>query len=277
MGNYRQHLTFASGLGVFYAFGIYVLSGVHWIFGTVAAMLTTIGGLLPDLDHPTGTELKGFTGILAVLASVAVWHKLARRIPDLPFELHLIAVVLVYILIRHWMRGVLARMMVHRGILHSFPCCAVWGASTYLYYPSDNDLIRIIMSASVMLGFLSHLLLDEMFSVDLHNTRIKRSFGSAMKFWAPSLPATIAMYGILSVVAYQVIQVWPDRSIAQILAERPPRIVVTWPPEAAGTPSSSEPPPTSRDRNRNPAPVVRSPVRRGPGAGRTLRWGSPSE
>ncbi len=231
MGNYRQHLTFATGLGVFYASGVYVLSGVHWVYGTVAAMLTSLGGLLPDLDHPTGTQLKGFTGILAVLASVAVWHKLAAKTPDLPFELHLIAVVIVYIFVRHWMRDVLARTMVHRGIMHSFPCCAVWGAATYLYYPSDSQLIRLIMCTSVTLGFLSHLVLDEMFSVDISNTRIKRSFGSAMKFWAPSLSATFAMYVLLSVVTYRVVQVWPETPIEDILAEKVPTIVIPWPPK----------------------------------------------
>ena len=43
----------------------------------------------------------------------------------------------------------------------------------------------MVMATAVILGFLSHLLLDEMFSVDLRGTRIKRSFGTAMKFWAP--------------------------------------------------------------------------------------------
>ena len=31
---------------------------------------------------------------------------------------------------------------VHRGISHSLPTCAVWGALAYLYYPSDQHLVR---------------------------------------------------------------------------------------------------------------------------------------
>ena len=63
MGNYRQHITFAGVLGIGYAWAAYLLGGVHWLYGTVAALLATLGGLLPDLDSPSGVELKGFTGI----------------------------------------------------------------------------------------------------------------------------------------------------------------------------------------------------------------------
>lgn len=207
MGNYRQHITFASSLGVFYAWGAYVGGGLHWLYGSVAALLTALGGLLPDLDHPIGVELKGFTGILGVLAALMAWLHIQ---PDMPFEVHLWGVVAAYMMVRHGLRRVLASLMVHRGISHSFPTCAVWGALTYLYYPTENFTLRLVMAAAVMLGFLSHLLLDEMFSVDLRGNRIKRSFGTAMKFWAASPWATIAMYGLLAFLSYRVIQHWPD-------------------------------------------------------------------
>src|SRR4051812_378542 len=149
MGNYRQHMTFASTLGIAYALGTAALGGLHWVYGTVAALLTTLGGLLPDLDHPIGVELKGFTGILGVLTAVAVWHRLARGVPDLPFEMHLWAAVIAYVFVRHGMRRTMAKMMVHRGIMHSFPTCAVWGALAYLYYPVDSHVVRILMASAV--------------------------------------------------------------------------------------------------------------------------------
>ncbi len=228
MGNYRQHMTFASVVGVVYALGVSTLAGVHWVYGTVAALLTTLGGLLPDLDHPVGTQLKGFTGILGVLAAMAVWHRVARSIPEMPFELHMWMAVLAYIFVRHGLRRTLAKMMVHRGISHSFPTCAVWGAAAFLYYPSDSTIVRLLMASAVTLGFLSHLVLDEMFSVELSGARVKRSFGTAMKFWAPSLPATMAMYLLLSFLAYRVVEDWPDRTLAQVLAEAPPPLRVPW-------------------------------------------------
>lgn len=209
MGNYRQHITFAGVLGVAYAWAAYVLAGIHWVYGSVAALLATLGGLLPDLDSPSGVEMKGFTGILGVLAALAVWQRLGRVDPPLAFELHLWAVVIAFVTVRHGLRRVATRLSVHRGISHSVPTCAAWGALTYLYYPTENHALRITMAAAVLIGFFSHLLLDEICSVDLKGARVNKAFGTAIKFWAPSVWTTLFMYAILSYLSWRIIQDWP--------------------------------------------------------------------
>ena len=210
MGNYRQHITFAWFLGVFYSVGAYVLMGVHWFYGTVATLLTTLSGLLPDLDSDSGVEMKGFTGILGVLAAVAVWDEFGKIQPAPIFEIHLWAMVLAFMLVRHGLRRVLSRLAKHRGISHSLPTCAVWGLATYLFYPSPNHSLRLVMGLAVILGFFSHLLLDEICSVDLRGARVNKAFGTAIKFWAPSPWTTLGMYGLLSYLAWLTIQKWPD-------------------------------------------------------------------
>lgn len=225
MGNYRQHLTFASGLGVIYAAGSVVAVGIPWVYGTTAVMLTTLSGLLPDIDSDSGVEMKSFTGIMGVLAAVAVWHKIALLDPVPAFELHLWAVILAYIFVRHGLRGLVARFTVHRGMSHSVPTCLIWGALTYLYYPSDHDLIRTMMALSVMLGFFSHLLLDEICSVDLHGARLNKAFGTAIKFWSPSPISTLIIYSIMGYLAWRVIGTWPHGGI--MLTENVP--APTWP------------------------------------------------
>jgi len=210
MGNYRQHIGFSGVLGAVYAWAAYAVAGVHWLYGSVAALLTTISGLLPDLDHPIGVELKGFTGILGVITALGVWQHVQADDKTFPFELDLLAVIAAYLLVRHGLRHVLARLMVHRGISHSIPTCAVWGALTYLYYPSGQHTVRVFMAASVMLGFLSHLLLDEVCSVDLAGSRVNKAFGTAIKFWAPSALATLAIYVLLSYLIWRIMQRWPS-------------------------------------------------------------------
>ena len=237
MGNYRQHISFASFLGIGFAWGACILAGLHWLYGIVAALLTTLGGLLPDLDHPTGVELKGFTGILGVLAALAVWEDLGGADPPMPFEVHLLAVVLTFVSVRHGLRRVLSRLMVHRGISHSLPTCAVWGALIYLYYPSPYHILRLTMAAAVMIGFFSHLLLDEMFSVDLTGRRVNRAFGTALKCWAPSPWATLVMYMLLSYLSWRVIQRWPDRPLRIVPVPAP-----TLPISRLPAPTSIRPP-----------------------------------
>lgn len=230
MGNYRQHVGFAGFLGVAYAWASLTLARVHWLYGSVAALLATLSGLLPDLDHPVGVELKGFTGVLGVLAAVAVWHQVGRRDPALPFELHLWAVIAAYALVRHGLRRFLAHLMVHRGIMHSLPTCGVWGCLAYLCYPSDYHAIRLLMALAVVLGFLSHLVLDEVCSVDLSGARVNRAFGTALKLWAPSPWSTLAVYGLLSYLAWRVVQAWPDEPIAAAFRASIPAPKIPWPP-----------------------------------------------
>ncbi len=43
--------------------------------------------------------------------------------------------------------------------------------------------MRAFNAAAVMLGFASHLVLDEIWSVDLRHFRLKSSFGTAVKLW----------------------------------------------------------------------------------------------
>ena len=209
MGNYRQHITFASFLGGAYSTGAWFVLGVHWFYGTVATLFTTLSGLLPDLDSATGVELKGFTGILGVLAALAVWDQVGKADPRPIFEVHLWAVVISFVLVRHGLRRVLSRLARHRGISHSLPTCAVWGLLTYLYYPSDYHGLKVLMAGAVMVGFLSHLLLDEICSVDLRGARVNKAFGSAIKLWAPSAWSTLAMYALLSYLSWLTIQRWP--------------------------------------------------------------------
>jgi membrane-bound metal-dependent hydrolase YbcI (DUF457 family) len=231
LGNYRQHVGFAGALGVVYAWSSYALAGIPWLYGTIALLLATISGLLPDLDHPIGVELKGFTGVLGVLCALAVWHHVARFEPGLPFELHLWSVVLTYLAVRYGLRHVLARLMVHRGISHSVPTCAVWGALAFLFYPTDHVRVRMMMALAVIVGFASHLLLDEMCSVDLTGARVNKAFGTAIKFWAPSPWSTLAIYALLALLAWQVIDRWPDGPYPYGDVIAPPRI--PWPPDVS--------------------------------------------
>ena len=210
MGNYRQHIGFAWGLGVVYSTGAYLVMGVHWFYGSVAALLTTLSGLLPDLDSSSGVELKGFTGILGVLAAVSVWQAVGEIQPAPIFEVHLWSMVLAYLFVRHGLRRILSRLAKHRGISHSLPTCGVWGLATYLYYPSNYNGLRVLMALAVMVGFFSHLLLDEICSVDLKGARVNKAFGTALKLWAPSPWTTLAMYGLLSYLSWMAIRRWPS-------------------------------------------------------------------
>ena len=58
-----------------------------------------------------------------------------------------------------------------------------------------------------MLGFLSHLILDEIYSVDINGLRVKlkASAGSALKFFSSSIVASMVCYGMLGALQRSVL------------------------------------------------------------------------
>jgi hypothetical protein len=80
---------------------------------------------------------------------------------------------------------------------------------TYLAYGSPSIRIRLLMACGVALGFLSHLVLDEIYSVAWHGgvLKLKSSAGSAVKFFSRSWGAVVFCYGLLFTLTYAV---WVD-------------------------------------------------------------------
>ena len=140
---------------------------------------------------------------------MAVWEWVNDGTAALPFELRLWLAVLTFVGVRHGLRRALAHLTVHRGMNHSIPTAAIWGGVTYLCYPSDSIPLRIVMAAAVVLGVTSHLLLDELCSVDLAGHRVNKAFGTAMKFTSRSAVATVAAYLILAGVYWRISADWP--------------------------------------------------------------------
>src|SRR5262249_23133994 len=99
---------------------------------------------------------------------------------------------------------VFKRWTVHRGMFHSIPALFIAGLVCYLGYPSNQPRLRLFLAGGVMLGFLSHLVLDEICSVDFMGLRLhlNKYAGSALKLPSPSWPATVAAYLLLALLGY---------------------------------------------------------------------------
>jgi hypothetical protein len=109
-----------------------------------------------------------------------------------------------YVFIRYVVSRVFKRFTVHRGMYHSIPAMLVAGLAVYLGYHSDDRRLRLLLGCGIMVGFLSHLVLDELWSVDLNGVKVKlnKYAGTAVKFCSPSWPATVACYLLLGALLY---------------------------------------------------------------------------
>lgn len=205
MADFRTHVSFAASLGVGYGAVAVNPLGFDAEVALLAASLTAVGGMLPDLDSDSGRPVRELSALSAAVVPLLMMPRLHHM--QLSHEGMLTFLGMSYMIIRYGGSWFLKQFTVHRGMFHSIPAMLIAGLIVYMEYGSPNRAIRVLLAGGVMLGFLSHLVLDEVYSVDLNGVRpkLKSSAGSALKFFSPSFTATMfcyALLGALLVVAY---------------------------------------------------------------------------
>jgi hypothetical protein len=115
-------------------------------------------------------------------------------------ESMVLAGALIYIVIRFGIGEVFKFYTVHRGMWHSIPAAVTCGLAAMFICCCDDYRLRVFKAGAVFLGFMSHLVLDELWSIELRRGRIrlKSSFGTALKFWGKSLWGNFSTYAKLA-------------------------------------------------------------------------------
>ncbi len=197
---------FSSVLGSAYAsLGVWYMH-LDWGTAFLGAGLAALGGMLPDLDSDSGVPVREMFSFAAAVIPMMMLETFRMRFPGmLEMEKPLVLAIAVYLGIRYGLSRMFKSLTVHRGMFHSIPGMFIAGLCIFVLYPKDYPMLkRMFVSGGIMLGFLSHLVLDELYSVDLMGGRLRlnRFAGSALKFWSKSRPATISTYVILSLLIW---------------------------------------------------------------------------
>jgi hypothetical protein len=199
MAGFKTHVTVSSILGVGYGGAAYFMYGAPAPACALAAGLCGVSGMLPDLDSDSGRPLHESV----LLAAAIVPMMMLRRFQHwgMPHEMMVLAAAGLYLLIRFGIAAVVKRFTVHRGMFHSIPTMLICGEITYLLASGEDWRIRAFMAGGVMVGFLSHLILDEIWSVEWTHARVKSSFGTAFKFFGKSWGANFVCFATLFLVS----------------------------------------------------------------------------
>jgi LexA-binding, inner membrane-associated putative hydrolase len=202
MAGYREHISVSGLLGIAYAFAAIFVFAYSPVQAAIAAVLTWIAGMLPDLDSESGRPVRELSHVTAALAPLLLLqHTQALGMGE---DRAMLFCLLVYAAVRYGGAAILGKLTVHRGMFHSIPALLIAAEVTFLAYRSDDVRVRLLMGVGVGIGFLSHLVLDEMYSVQWDGLRIKlsRSAGSALKFFGSrAVPNGVAM-GMLIFLTY---------------------------------------------------------------------------
>ena len=192
MANFRQHATggvLLAGLG---AFSSLTMLGMSLVQSATVFILAALGSILPDVDCDTSRPVDILFGILGVLLPIVL---LNLFFPDgASMENMLCFVLFIYICVHHFISRMFFKLTKHRGIIHSVPMAIIAGECAFLIFSDSPLRQRLIYALALFAGFMVHLVMDEIWSVDLLGARMKKSFGSAIAFSAPSKTATASVY-----------------------------------------------------------------------------------
>ena len=197
MANFPTH----AGTGAFvgFAYG----AAAHWAWdmplptAVLAGGLCAVASLLPDVDSDHGVILRE---VLAFVAAIIPMFLLDRfRSMQLPQETIIAVAGLIYVIIRFGGGEIVRRMTVHRGMWHSIPAAAVVSLIVYFLCDCPDINSRMVKTFAATTGYIWHLLLDEIWSVERMGgrVRVKRSFGTALKFFGSRPSGNVLVYGAL--------------------------------------------------------------------------------
>lgn len=202
MANFKQHITGGFITGAISAGIAFVAYGTTLLQAGIAFILGALGSALPDIDCDTSTPLKFLFGYIGVVVPVIA---LQYFIKNATMETTLLFIVFGYIIIKDIVSILFLKFTKHRGIFHSIPMAVIFGQLTFLLFFDSLLKIRIVFAIACVFGFLTHLIMDEIWSVDLMGGNIKKSFGSAVTFKGESALKTTLAYitiVILSIIIF---------------------------------------------------------------------------
>jgi membrane-bound metal-dependent hydrolase YbcI (DUF457 family) len=201
MAGFKTHITVSSLVGVGYGTAAHLMFDVPMPTCVLAGGLCSVSGMLPDIDSDSGVPLRETIAFAAAIVPMMVVDRLKAL--ELSSESIVLAAALFYLLIRFAFAELVKRLTVHRGMFHSIPVAIIFGEVAFLLASGSTEM-RLYKAGGVLLGFLSHLLLDELYSVEWRYglLRLKRSFGTAVKLWGDRWLGNIATFLVLGLLTF---------------------------------------------------------------------------
>jgi len=181
MANFNTHFTVASGASAVVSATLLSMEVVTPEQAVIAFGIGTLGGLLPDVDSSHSTSIKVGFNVLSLLVTIMLIFVKSSTYSLV--EMFVVA-SLMFVGIRYAFLEFFRKISKHRGMFHSIPVALIWGILVAIlsqWFFGLNSLVSWVYGFMVTWGYLVHLTLDEIYSVDLGNRRIKKSSGTALK------------------------------------------------------------------------------------------------
>jgi hypothetical protein len=183
MANFTTHIavgTVVSGAAATLTLAADVIAPESLIAVTLAGV---VGSILPDIDLKDSRPSRALFAGLAVFFSFVVLFSVATKYSIAEMW---IAWLGTLFLVRYAGHMMFTQFSYHRGIWHSLVAGAFfWFLTAVIFHAllGFHEGVAWLAGGFVFLGYVTHLVLDELYSVDVYDTRIKASFGTALKIY----------------------------------------------------------------------------------------------
>ena len=191
MADFKAHTSVGTLWGLLLGIVSVISDFCSLIGGIVILFLAATSSAAPDIDSDTGRPRELVLSFLGIAIPIVLLFNISDSTSS---ENILAATLISFFLVRYILGYLLAKFTVHRGLWHSIPAAVLCSEITYLLFFDLPVKVRLLYVLSVLGGFISHLLLDEMYSVKVLALDTKRSFGTALKFTGPSKIQTTLLY-----------------------------------------------------------------------------------
>ena len=183
MATFEQHVNgavIATGVAIVPLHNAGLLS-VNESF--IVLVLGIAGGVMPDLDSDSSKPIQIVFKILSIFLPLLV-------LLGLSLDFSLTNLILVWVLSGLFLHLTLFKFILslthHRGVFHSIPMGIVLAQIFFLFfYNFIGYSLEFSTIAGIFLfyGFIIHLLLDELVSLNVFGIKMKNSFGTALKLY----------------------------------------------------------------------------------------------
>ncbi|MEZ5854745.1 MAG: metal-dependent hydrolase [Hyphomicrobiaceae bacterium] len=202
MANFPTHLAY----GTLVSGGLATLTLAANVVGpeSLIAVATAgvVGSVLPDIDLKDSRPGKAMFFGLASFFSFVSLFLLAGKLSIA--ELWITAAA-TFAFVLYVVHAIFHRMSYHRGIFHSILAAVFFAlvtAITYYFLLRRQAGVAWLAGGFMFIGYLVHLTLDEIYSVDVADRRIKASFGTALKLWDGKHPGHSIAMAVCTVAAF---------------------------------------------------------------------------
>jgi hypothetical protein len=181
MANFTTHIavgTIVSGGLATLTMAANVIAPDNLVAVTAAGVL---GSVLPDIDLKDSRPAQAMFGGLAIFLSLVALFTVAYQFSIAEMWAIWLGTLVA---VRYGFTYLFHRFSYHRGIWHSLLAAVFFWfltAATFKHVLGRPEGVAWLAGGFMFIGYLTHLVLDEIYSVDVFDTRLKASFGSAFK------------------------------------------------------------------------------------------------